>query len=188
MSCRDACWWASSGWFPGRRAGFGGIARRWDPPSLLGIPPWSSELVRLWPAVRVASVACSRQHRALPGPAFFVGPTKIVGAEVGRKSHRWELGVSVMGGRMKMKGWVLLSWHWSVNSANDEGFGHSQLGAHSPHPGFSGETSTKHLQPHSPYPGDSRFGNGIERALRPSGLVWSSGSLYPWNDGGYYSP
>ena len=38
----------------------------------------------------------------------------------------------------------LLSWHWSVNSASNEGLRHSQLEAYLPHPGFSGETLTKH--------------------------------------------
>ena len=69
---------------------------------------------------------------------------------------------------MEQKG--LLNWHWSVSSANNERFGHSQLGAHFPHPGFSGKTLTKHLQLHSPFPDDNRFKNSIERALGPRDL------------------
>ena len=65
-----------------------------------------------------------------------------------------------------------------MNSANDEGFGHSQLGAPLPQPSFSGETSIKHLQPHLPYPGNSRFRNGIEKAFGPIGFVGSLGSSY----------
>ena len=57
-----------------------------------------------------------------------------------------------MGGRMKMrmKNWVLLNWHWSVSSANNEGFGHSQLRAHLFFPDFATETVIKHLQPYLP--------------------------------------
>ena len=72
---------------------------------------------------------------------------------------------------MRPKDKVLLSWHWLVNFANNERFGHSQLGAHSSHPGFSGEILTKYLQLHLPYPGNNRFENGTKRALGPSGLV-----------------
>ena len=124
---RDACWWALSGWFPGRRGGLGGIARRWGPPNLRSVPSWSSGLACLRPAVCIASVSYLRQHRAILGLALFVDPAKIVGAGVKRRSHRWKLGAGVMGGRMKMrpKNWVLLSWHWSINSVSGERFGHS---------------------------------------------------------------
>ena len=85
---------------------------------------------------------------------------------------------------MRQKG--LLSWYWSVNSASNKEFGYSQLGASPLYPDFFVETLTRHLQPHLFYPGNNWFGNGIEKAFEPSGLVWSSGFLYPWNDGGYY--
>ena len=40
----------------------------------------------------------------------------------------------MIGERMKNK--ALLSWHWPVNSANNEKFSHSQFGAHPFHLGF----------------------------------------------------
>ena len=66
-----------------------------------------------------------------------------------------------------------------MNFANNKRFGHSQLGAPLPHPGFSKKTLTKYLQLYLPYSGDSQFGNGIIIALGLSGLAGSSGSLYP---------
>ena len=58
-----------------------------------------------------------------------------------------------------------------MNSTNNERFGHSQLGAHFSHSGFSAKTSTKHLQLHLLCLGDSQFENVIERAPRLSGIV-----------------
>ena len=81
--------------------------------------------------------------------------------------------------KVKPKDRALLSWHWSVNSVNGEGFGYSQLRAHLLHPGSSAETLIGHLQLHLPCLGDSQFRNSNEKVLGPNGLIWSSNSLYP---------
>ena len=175
-----------SGWLPGRRVGLGNAAICRCPSSRLWlvVSLWVSALVCPCPAILGVSISCRRcwPYKGLQKLALFVGHPRNGGAEVGRRSHRWELGAGVMGGRME--DWALLSWHWSVNSANDEGFGHSQLKAHILYLGFSAETLTKHLQLHLLCPGGSQFENGIGRASKPSGLVWSSDSSYPWSDKG----
>ena len=147
-------------------------------------------LACLWLAVCVVSVSCHRQHTALLDPALFVGYSKIIKTEIGYKSYRWELSVDVIRGRQKIrpKDWVLLSWHWSENFLSNERFCHPQLGAHFPYFGFSGETLTKHLLPYLPCSSNNQFENNIKRALGPSGLVWSSNSLYLWNNEGYCGP
>ena len=85
------------------------------------------------------------------GSVFLVGYSKIVKAKVKRRFYKWELDASMI----KQKGWNLLSWHWSVNAANNEKFSHCQLRAHLFYPGFSGESSTKHLRLYLPYSGNS---------------------------------
>ena len=191
VSPRGLCWWAPFGWFPRHRGGLSSTACRWCLPSPAGRAanwPSASGLACLWPVVCVASVSCRRQHKAFSGPAFFIVHSKIVKAGVRHKSHRWKLDADAMGGKIKMrpKDWVLLSWHWSVNSISDEKFCHYQLGAHFFLSSFSGKTLTKYLPPYLPCPGNNRFESGIERALGPSRLVWSSDSSYPWNDRGCY--
>ena len=182
---RDACWWVLSGWFPGRRVSPCGAGHlRYPASPWLVVPLWVSAPVRPRSAVLVVSISCRQcwPYKDLRRLALFVGHPRNGGAEVRRRSHRWELGADVMGGRIK--GWALLSWHWSVNSANDKRFSHSELGAHLFHLSFSAETSTKHLQLHLLCFGSSQFKNGIGRAFRLSGLVWSLDSLYSWSDKG----
>ena len=182
----DAYWWVLSGWFPRRRVGLGDTTHSQCPPSCPWsvVPLWVSALVCPCSAILRVSILCRRcwPYKSLWRLALFIGHSKNGGVAVEPRSHRWELGADVMGGRIES--WALLSWHWSVNFANNERFGHSQLGAHSPHFGFSAETSTKHLQLHLLCLGGSWFENSIGRAPRPSGLVWSSDSLYPWSDKG----
>ena len=183
VGCCDACWWVLSGWFPGRRVSPCGAGHlRYPASPWLVVPLWVSAPVRPRSAVLVVSISCRQcwPYKDLRRLALFVGHPRNGGAEVRRRSHRWELGASVMGGRME--NWALLSWHWSVNSANNEGFGHFQLGAYFPHLGFSAETSIKHLQLHLLCSGGSQFENGIGRASEPSGLVWSSDFLYLWSN------
>ena len=81
--------------------------------------------------------------------------------------------------RKRMEDLTLLGWYWSMNSANNEKFGHSQLGAHLPHFGFSRKTLTKHLQLHLPCFSNSKFENGNKRTFGPNKFVWSLDSLYP---------
>ena len=185
---RDACLWVLSGWFPRCRVISGNAARRQCPPSLLWlvVPLWVSVLVHSHSAIFEVSILCCQCwfYKSFQRLALFVGHPRNSGAGVKHKSHRWKLGVDVMGERMKS--WALPSWHWLVNSANNERFGHFQLGAHLFHPGFFAETLTKHLQLHLPCSGGSLFENGIDRALGPSGPIWSSSSWYPWNDKSCY--
>ena len=175
---RDACWWVLSGWFPGHRVGPGDAARRRCPPSHLYpvVPLWAFGLACLPPWVPIASISCPQcwLYKDLRKLALLVGHSRNDGVEVRRKSHKWKLDADTM----TQKGWDLLSWHWSVNSADNKRFGHSQLRAHPSHPDFSEELMTKHLQLHLPCPGGNRFGNGIEKALGPNRLVGSLDSLY----------
>ena len=169
---RDACWWVLSGWFPGRRVSPCGAGHlRYPASPWLVVPLWVSAPVRPRSAVLIVSISCRRcwPCKDLRRLALFVGHPKNGGAKVGRRSHRWELGAGVMGRRVE--DWALLSWHWSVNSANNEGFGHSQLGAHLVHLGFFAETSTKHLQLHLLCPNGSQFKNDIKRTLGPSRFI-----------------
>ena len=191
MGCCDTCWWVLFGWFPGLKRGFGGAARRQCPPSPSGqTASWASAsgLACPWLTVCIASISCHQcwKYKDLWRLVLLVDHLKNGGAVVKRRSRRWELGAGVIG--EKMKDWALLSWHWSVNSANDKRFGHFQLGAHFLYPGSFAKTLIGHPQLHLPCFGNSSFGNGIGRALGPSGLVWSSNSLCPWNDGDYYNP
>ena len=55
--------------------------------------------------------------------------------------------------------------------ANNEGFGHSQFGAHPSHFGFFAEILTKYLQLHWLYSDGSQFENCTESVSRPSGLI-----------------
>ena len=174
-----------SRWFPGRRVSFGGAEYLLYPvSSWLVVLLWVSAPDCLCFVALVVSISCCQcwLYKNFQRLALFVGHLKNSGAEVGYKSHRWELGIDMIG--RKIENWDLLSWYWSVNSANDERFGHSQLGAHPLYSGFFAETSTKHLQLHLLCPGGSWFENGIGRAPGPSGLVWSSDSSYPWSDEG----
>ena len=159
-----------SAWFPGRRVGPGDGARRWYPPSCPWpvVPLWILVLVCLGLAILRVSISC---RRCWPWKSFwrlapFVGHPKNGGAKVRRRFHKWERGTDVMRGRIE--NWALLSWHWSVNSANNGEFGHSQLRAHFSHSSFSAETLTKHLQLYLLCPGGSRFENSIGRAFGPS--------------------
>ena len=77
----------------------------------------------------------------------------------------------MMGG--KIENGALLSWYWSINSANNERSGYSQVRAHPLYPGFSVEILIKHLQLHLLCLGGSQFKNNIKIALGPSGHVWS---------------
>ena len=186
VDCRDACWWVLSGWFPGRRVSPCGAGHlRYPASPWLVVPLWVSAPVCPRSAVPVVSISC-RQYwpcKDLRRLALFVGHPRNGGAEVKHRSYKWELGVNVMEG--KMESWALLSWHVSVNSANNERFSHSQLGAHFLYLGFSAKTLTKHLQLHLLCPCGSWFENGIGRVLGPNGPVWSLGFLYPWNDKDY---
>ena len=74
-----------------------------------------------------------------------------------------------MGGKIEDES--LLSWYWSVNSANNERFCYFRLEAHFFYLGYSVETLTKHLQLHLLYSSSSQLENGIGRAPRPSGLI-----------------
>ena len=78
-----------------------------------------------------------------------------------------------------MKNRVLLSWYWSVNFVNNEGFGHSQLGAYFLYLDSSTETLIGHSQLHLPCSDNNQFGNSIKKAFGPNKLVGSSDFLYP---------
>ena len=175
----DACWWVLSRWFPKCRIGPGDAARHWCFSSHLWliVPLWAFGLVCLLPGVPIALISCSQcwLYKDFWRLALFVSHSKNDRVEVKRRSHRWGLDA----GAMTQKSWNFLSWHWSVNFADNEGFGHSQLETHLPHPNFSEELVTRHLQLHLPCLGGNRFENSIERALGPNGLVGSSNSLYP---------
>ena len=150
------------------------------------VPLWVSMLVCPRPAILRISISCRQcwPYKGFWRLALFVGYPKHGGAEVRHRSHRSELGRDVMGGRMES--WALQNWHWSVNSANDEGFGHSQLKAHILYLGFSAETLTKHLQLHLLCPSGRQFENGIGRAFGPNKPVWSSCFLYLWSEENCY--
>ena len=185
---RDACWWVLSGWFSGRRVSPGGAGHlRYPASPWLVVPLWVSAPVRPCSTVLVVSISCRQcwPCKNLRRLALFVSHLRNGGAEVGRRFHRWELDAGVMGGRIE--DWALLSGYWSVNSANNEGFGHSQLGVNLFQLDFSAKTSTIHLQLHLLCLGGSWFENGIGRAPRPSGLVWSSNFSYLWSDKSCYS-
>ena len=181
VGCHDACWWILSGWFSRYRVGLDDAACRWYPPSR----PWPvvlllvSTLVCLCPAILRVSISCRQcwPYKVFWRLALFIGYFKTSGAEVGHRFHRWKLSADVM--EKRMESWALLSWHWSVNSINNKRFSYSQLGAHLFHPGFSAETSTKHLQLHLLYFSNSQFENSIGRAFGSSRPTWSLGFLYP---------
>ena len=78
-----------------------------------------------------------------------------------------------------MENRALLSWYWSMNSANNEGFDYFQLEAYLFHPGFFAKTLKKYLQLHLLCLGGSQFENSIGIALGLSGLVWSLDFSYP---------
>ena len=187
LDCCDAYWWVLSRWFPERRINPGGAGHLWYPAS-----PWLVVLLWVFAPIypcSIASVVSILYCQCWPCKNFwrlalFVGHPKNSGAEIRRRSHKWELSASVIGKRME--NWALLSWHWSVNFANDKRFGHSQFETYLPYPGFSAKILTKHLQLHLLYPSGSQFENGLERALGPIGLVWSSNSSYPWSNKGCY--
>ena len=139
-------------------------------------------LIYLHSAAPVVSISCHQYwpYKDFQKLASFISYPKNDRSKIGHKSHRWELDVSVMEG--KIENWTLLSWYWSMNSPNNKRFGYSQLKTHLFHPGFSAKTLTKHLQLHLLYPSNSEFENDIGRALGPNGLVWSSDSLYSWSN------
>ena len=179
MDRRDAYWWVLFGWFPGYRIGPGDIARHQYFLSYLWpvVPLLAFRLAYLPFEVSAASISCPQCwiYKDFWRLAPLIGHSKNDVVQVGHKSYRWGLDVSAMA----QKSWALLSWHWSVNSADNEEFGYSQLKTHLPHPDFSEELVTRHLQLHLPYRGGNRFGNDIERAFGSNGLVRSSDSLYP---------
>ena len=146
VDCRNACWWILSIWFLGRRVS-PDDARHFQYPASPWpvVPLWISAPVCPCSAILVVSISCYQYWpcKDFWRLAFFIGYSKNGGAEIKRRFHRWELGANVMGERVE--NWALLSWHWSVNSANNEGFSYSQLRTHFPYPGLSAETSTKHL-------------------------------------------
>ena len=122
-------------------------------------------------AILGVSISC-RQYWPYKGfwkLALIISHPRNSGAGVGYRSYRCKLGADMM--REKMEGEALLSWHWSVNSGNNERFSHFQLRAHPPYPGFFAKTLTKHLQLHLLCPGGCQFENGIGRAFGPNGLV-----------------
>ena len=127
VGCCDVCWWVLSGWFPGRRVDLGDAARRWYLSSRLWpvFLFWVSAFIYLCLTFLGISILCRQcwLYKGLRRPAPFLGHSRNSGAEVRRRSHRWKLGADVR--RRKIEGWALLSWHWSVNSANNEKFGHS---------------------------------------------------------------
>ena len=173
VDCHYTCWWILSGWFPGHKVSPSDAICHWYLLSRFWLIVWFwvSALVCFCPTILRVSISCRQcwPYKGLWRLALFVGHPKNGGAEIGRKSHRQELGADVMGGRIES--WTLLSWHWLVNFANNKEFGHSQFWAHPPHLNFSTETSTKHLQLHLLCPGGSQFQNSIERALGPNGPV-----------------
>ena len=182
----DACWWILSGWFPGYKIVPGDATRHWCPPSCLWpvVLLWVSALVCLRPAILGISISCRQYwpYKGLRRLALFVDHPRNSGAEIKCRSHSWKLDADVMG--RKIEGWALLSWYWSANFANNERFGHFQLGAHLPYPGFFAEILTKYLQLHLLCPSGSQFKNGIGKALGSSKLIWSSSSSYLWSDKG----
>ena len=128
VGCHCACWWAPFRTFSGHKRGpSSAICYQYLSRTADWAADWpsASGFTCFWPVICIASILYTRQHSALPRPAFFVSYSKILGARIRHRCHKWELGADVMG----QKGWDLLSWHWSVNSVRDERFGHSQLGA-----------------------------------------------------------
>ena len=182
---RDAYWWVLSGWFLGRRVNLGGIEHlQYPASSWLVIPLWVFPPVCPCSAAPVVSISYRQcwPSKNLWRLALFADHPRNRRAEVRRRFHRWKLGAGVMRGKIEDS--ALLNWHWSVNSANNKRFGHSQLKAHFFYSGFSAEILTKHLRLHLLCSSCSRFKNSIKRAPEPSGLVWSSDSLNPWSNKG----
>ena len=127
VGCRDACWWVLSRWSPRRRVSPDDAARRQCLPSLpwLVVPLWISVPVCPHPAILGVSILYRRcwPYKGPQRLVLFVSHPRNGGAGIEHRSHRWELGADVIRG--KMEGWALLSWHWLVNSANNERFGYS---------------------------------------------------------------
>ena len=148
-----------------------------------GLPPWSFELPRLTLA---APLAATSFHQCWPykGPrwlARFGYCPRIVEAGVERRFHRWGLGGVAIA---RLRCWGLRGWHWSTRTAVYEGSECFQFVTRLLRLDSSEGSEITRLQLRLPCPDDNRFESGNERALEPSGLVWSSNSSCLWTDGG----
>ena len=123
IDCYDACWWALSGWFPRYKIDPVGVRLHQCCPSLLSTLPWSSEHACLQLAVFVASILCCQYwlYTNFYLTVCFRVSSKILSTRVACTFYWWELDKGAM---VLKKSWALLSWHWSVNPANSERFGH----------------------------------------------------------------
>ena len=115
VNCDNSYWWALSKRVLEYKVDFNDVASY---QCLLSyswpvIPLWISPPICFCSAILKILILCHQQHKIFLRLAFFISHSKIIWTGVGHRSYKWKLGRSIIRKRMimKMKNWVLLSWH-----------------------------------------------------------------------------